>query len=189
MATENNVYSRNLHDLKWKTPKTFYEGERKMKKILFLIVILVLLLLTACTAQVIPAPTPNLTAAKEMTSVQTESPTLAPTITPSPSNSDIKYAEMIPDPKVIFANGDISVTDGDGGKAYIFEVTGYADGEYESYISKCKEMGFNDVTYETNEKRSSDFGAYTNNGEYWVEVSLDKEKDIIYVICQTSKKK
>ena len=160
-----------------------------MKKILFLIVILVHLLLTACTAQVIPAPTPNLTAVKEMTSVQTQSPTLAPTSMPSPSNSDIKYAEMIPDPKVIFANGDISITDGDGGKAYIFEVTGYADGEYESYISECKEMGFNDVIYETNEKRSSDFGAYTNDGKYWVEVSLDKENNIIYVICQTSKKK
>ncbi|HGE71249.1 TPA: hypothetical protein ENX78_10465 [Candidatus Poribacteria bacterium] len=80
-----------------------------MKKILFLIVILVLLLLTACTAQVIPAPTPNLTAAKEMSSVQTQSPTLTPTSMPSASNSDIKYAEMIPDPKVIFAMATLAL--------------------------------------------------------------------------------
>lgn len=37
-------------------------------------------------------------------------------------------------PKLVFVNGDISITDGDGSTAYIFEVTGYADGEYESYI-------------------------------------------------------
>ncbi len=159
-----------------------------MKKILCLIATLVLLLFTACTAQVIPAPTPNLTTAKEMSSLQTQSPTPALTRTPSASNSDIKYSEMIPDPKVIFVNGDISITDSDGGKAYIFEVTGYADGEYESYISECKEMGFNDVIYETNEDKSCDFGAYTNDGKYWVEISLDKENNIIYVVCQTSKK-
>ncbi len=165
-----------------------------MKKGLCLVVILVLLLPTACTAKVEPAPAPSFYTAPVSTPSTNSAPVTpgrmeSQTPTNSPDNSDIKYSELIPDPKVIFANGDISITDGDGGKAYIFEVTGYADGEYESYISECKEMGFNDVIYETNEKRSSDFGAYTNDGKYWVEVSLDKENDIIYVICQTSKKK
>ena len=82
-------------------------------------------------------------------------------------------------------NGDISITDGDGGTAYIFEVTGYADGEYETYILQCKERGFNDVYFETSE----DFGAYSEDGVYWVQLSLDDEKGILYVICQTSKNK
>jgi hypothetical protein len=85
----------------------------------------------------------------------------------------------------VFSNGNISVTDGDGGKDYIFEVTGYADGEYESYISQCKEMGFTDVSYESSEE----FGAYSEDGEYWVQLNLDEAKSIIYVICQASKHK
>jgi len=165
-----------------------------MKKGLCLVVIFVLLLSAACTAKVESVPTPSFNSAPLSTPSINAAPVTSgrmesQTPTNSSSNSDIKYAELIPDPKSVFMNSDISITDGDGGKAYIFEVTGYADGEYESYISKCKEMGFNDVTYETNEKRSCDFGAYTKDGKYWVEVSLDKEKDIIYVICQTSKKK
>ncbi len=164
-----------------------------MKKGLCLVAILGLLLSAACTANVEPAPAPSFNTAPVSTPVHSASITpdhTEPQVTTNgPINSDTRYAELIPDPKSVFMNGDISITDGDGGKAYIFEVTGYADGEYESYISGCKEMGFEDVIYETNEKRSSDFGAYTNDGEYWVEVSLDKENDIIYVICQTSKKK
>ncbi len=165
-----------------------------MKKGLCLVAILVLLFSAACTAKVEPAPTLSFNTAP-VTTPSTHSAPVTPErtqpqiTTNGSSNSDIRYAELLPDPKSVFMNGDISITDGDGGKAYIFEVTGYADGEYESYISECQEMGFKDVIYETNEKRSSDFGAYTNNGEYWVEVSLDKEYDVIYVICQESKKK
>ena len=165
-----------------------------MKKGLCLVAILVLLLSAACTAKVEPALAPSFNTA-QVSTPSTHSDPVTPDRTQSQittngsSNSDTRYAELIPDPKSVFKSGDISITDGDGGKAYIFEVTGYADGEYESYISECKEMGFKDVIYETNEKRSSDFGAYTNDGKYWVEVSLDKENDIIYVICQTSKKK
>lgn len=161
-----------------------------MKKSLCLVVFLVLLLSTACTAKVEPAPAPSFNTAPVSTLSTNSAPetpgrmeSQAPTN--SPDNSDIKYAELIPNPKSVFTNCDVCITDGDGGKAYIFEVTGYADGEYESYISKCKEMGFSDVSYETGDE----FGAYTHDGEYWVEVSLDSTKNTIYVICQKSRKK
>lgn len=161
-----------------------------MKKGLCLVVILVLMLSTACTAEVEPAPAPSFNTAP----VSTPSTKLAPattdqtesqTTTNDSGNSDVRYAELIPDPKSVFANGGICITDGDGGTAYIFEVTGYADGEYESYVSKCKEMGFSDVSYETKEE----FGAYTHDGKYWVEVILDSTNNTIYVICQESKRK
>lgn len=105
------------------------------------------------------------------------------------NNTDIKYADMIPNPESIFKNGTVTVTDEDGGKAYIFNVTNYSDGEFESFVSGCKEKGFTDISYETSHEKGADFGAYSSDGKYWVQVNLDSENKIIYVICQTSKKK
>ena len=102
-------------------------------------------------------------------------------------STDIKYADMIPDLETIFKDGTITVTDPDGGKAYMLEVTGYGDGEYESYIADCKDSGFTDISYETSHDRGKDFGAYTSDKEYWVQVNLDGENNVIYIICQQSK--
>ena len=110
------------------------------------------------------------------------------TISESKDDTEIKYADLIPDPEVIFPNGSISVTDTDGGKAYIFEVSDFNDGEFDSYISRCKELGFDDISYETSHEKGKDFGAYSSDGMYWVQVNLDAEKNIIYVICQAAKK-
>lgn len=160
-----------------------------MNKILCLIMIILVLLCTACakeTPQRVEA-NPNVTPNQEVhipEPVQ-ETPIVAPVKTKASVDPDVLYAGMIPDPKATFADGEVFVTDGDGGTAYIFEVTGYKDGEYETYISQCKEMGFKDVYFETSE----DFGAYSEDGDYWVQLSVDADKSIIYVICQTSKEK
>lgn len=98
---------------------------------------------------------------------------------------DISYASMISNPNEIFSNGKIQVTDQDGGKAYIFQVSEYQDGEFEKYIAETKKMGFDKVSYETPES----FGAYTQDKEYWAELHLDTKNEIIYVICNKSKKK
>ncbi len=161
-----------------------------MKKILGLMMVVLILLLTACSMQAAPVnpnykpdvqtPAPTM----EPETVQ-ETPTVAPVKTEESVDPDVLYAGMIPDPAAIFANGDVTITDSDGGKAYIFEVTGYNTEEYETYISQCKEMGFTDVSFETDE----DFGAYSEDGRYWVQLSIDNDKDILYVICQTSRNK
>lgn len=101
---------------------------------------------------------------------------------------DVVYADMIPNPESVFAKGTITVTDPDGGKAYMLEVTGYEDGEYETYVSGCKEAGFTEITYDTSHDRGKDFGAYTSDGKYWVQVNLDAENNVLYIICQKSKK-
>lgn len=110
------------------------------------------------------------------------------TINESKDDIEIKYADLIPDPEVIFPNGSIYVTDSDGGKAYIFEVSDINDGEFEAYISKCKEFGFDDISYEMSHEKGKDFGAYSSDGLYWVQVNLDTEKNIVYIICQAAKK-
>jgi len=101
------------------------------------------------------------------------------------NNTESTYAKLIPDPKSIFVNGVVSIEDPDGGTSYIFNVSNFKNGEFETYISECKKLGFNDVSYNT----EKDFGAYSSDGKHWVQVNLDKNKNLIYVVCQVSKKK
>lgn len=102
--------------------------------------------------------------------------------------TDIKYADLIPKPEDIFKNGEISIVDSDGGSAYIFQVRNFEDGEYEDYISQCKEMGFTDVSYESENDGGKMFGAYTEDGTYWVEVLLGNDNGILAVTCKESTK-
>lgn len=101
---------------------------------------------------------------------------------------DIKYADMIPRPEEVFKNGEVSIVDKDGGKAYIFQVRGFEDAEYETYISMCKEMGFVDISYETENEGGKMFGAYTEDRQYWVEVLLGNDTGILAVTCKRSTK-
>lgn len=105
------------------------------------------------------------------------------------SEVDIKYADLIPKPEDIFKNGDVSIIDSDGGSAYIFQVRNFEDEEYESYVSKCKEMGFTDVSYESENDGGKMFGAYTEDKQYWVEVLLGNDNGILAVTCKKSTKK
>ena len=95
---------------------------------------------------------------------------------------------MIPNPEEIFKNGEVSIVDKDGGSAYIFQVRGFEDAEYETYVSKCKEMGFVDIAYESENDGGKMFGAYTEDGQYWVEVLLGNDNGILAVTCKESTK-
>lgn len=110
-------------------------------------------------------------------------------VTESESSEEIKYANMIPDPIEYFKNGEISIVDSDGGTAYIFQVRNFQDGEYEAYVDKCKEMGFSDISYESENDGGKMFGAYSGDGEYWVEVLLGNDNGILAVTCKESTKK
>lgn len=154
-----------------------------MKKILCLILVLLILLTTACAPEVVNAPpNPNY---KPAPSMETFEPTESMKALASEEIIfETTYASMIPDPKIIFPNGGMVITDSDGGKAYTFSITGYTVDEYATYVSKCEEMGFTDVAYNT----GTEFGAYTDNKQYWVEVLLDDTDNVIYIVCQTSNK-
>ena len=104
------------------------------------------------------------------------------------SSDDIRYADMIPDPSEVFPNGSFLVLDEDGGKMYLFQITNnYTREKYDTYVEGCKEMGFTKVKYEINDDDGSKwFGAYTEDGKYWVEVVDDLEK--VSVTCKTSSK-
>lgn len=103
------------------------------------------------------------------------------------STNEIKYADLIPDPKSVFKNGTISIIDPDGGKAYSFRVTGYKDGEFDSYISTCKDMGFINIENESENDGGKMFMAYTNDKEYYIRVFLGNEIEAIDISCKKSR--
>lgn len=98
--------------------------------------------------------------------------------------SDILYAALIPDPKSVFSNGKITITDPDGGKGYSFEVFGFTENEYETYIDECKKLGFTEISYEKEEE----FGAYSSDKEYWLMVVPKSSENKVWISCSKSQK-
>lgn len=103
------------------------------------------------------------------------------------SDSEISYAKMIPDPKIIFKDGEMNIIDSDGGEMYCFTIKNFNEDEYKKYVSECKNMGFDDVSYETDDNGVKMFGAYSTDGVYWVQTQL--MDDQITVTCNKSKNK
>lgn len=97
---------------------------------------------------------------------------------------ETKFAPLIPKPEDIFSEGIVSIIDSDGGMQYFFRVTNYKDGEYETYIAKCKEMGFSDVHSELETSGGKMFLAYTEDNSYYLQVYLGYETNAIDVICK-----
>lgn len=156
-----------------------------MKKIyVLLLAVAMMLSLVACSSG--EASSVDVTTKQAETSEVVETTTAD--ITEAQSESDIKYADLIPNPESIFPAGSISIVDPDGGKAYILQVTNYEDEEYETYISKCKELGFTDISNESDNEGGKMFAAYTEDGKYWVEVLLGNETKIIAITCKASSK-
>lgn len=98
----------------------------------------------------------------------------------SKSKELFKYAELLPDTK----NKDIEILDQDGGEKYSFKLIDVSERYYYDYCYDLKEKGFIDVRYETNVS----FGAYTDDGKYWVEAHYyNTDESSILVIVQKAK--
>ena len=161
-----------------------------MKKKVFIAMMATTLLLAGCSSNTTNSEVkdePTKVEAQEdkdkASEVESEEPASETEVT-----DDVKYADMIPDPSEIFPNGSFLVLDEDGGKMYLFQITNnYTREEYDTYVDGCKEMGFTKVKYEINDDDGSKwFGAYTEDGKYWVEVVDDLDK--VSVTCKTSSK-
>lgn len=99
------------------------------------------------------------------------------------TENEVSYSEMLPS-NDIFKNGEFTIIDSDGGDMYAFSVIGFTDEEFTEYVSQCKELGFDDITYDLD----SQFGAYSTDGEYWVQLSKESDGSLS-IICNKSKNK
>ena len=99
-------------------------------------------------------------------------------------NEDIKYAPLIPKPEDVFKEGKVTIIVKDGGELYSFRVKNYKDGEYEEYVAKCKEMGFDNIHSESETSGGKMFMAYDKNKKYYLQVFLGYEIEAIDVSCR-----
>ena len=93
-----------------------------MKKKVFIAMMATTLLLAGCSSnttnsEVKDEPTKVEAQEDKASEVESEEPT-----SETEATDDVKYADMIPDPNEIFANGQMSIITPDGGDSYSFRV-------------------------------------------------------------------
>lgn len=122
-------------------------------------------------------------AANEESSTPASSNSESPVSQAASRPSNVSYAAMIPDAEALFGV-DSNITDPDGGTAYIFNIPEATIEQFQEYVAAVKEDGyFTDARYDT----TASFGAYNEEGTYWVQVDFDEDREILYVICQEAR--
>lgn len=102
-------------------------------------------------------------------------------VSESSTEKDFVIDDLIPDPAGIFSTDEISHVKT---KTMVnYEVTKYADSEYSAYVKACKDLDWSDVSFETDYDKGKDFGAYNSDKSYYIQVSMDKQKSVIYINC------
>jgi hypothetical protein len=158
---------------------------KKKKKKIWIIVIVVVLLLAMCGRGGSSTKTEEVKTNDNETVVET---TASLAESESDTELDICYADLLPVTKDYFKNGEVMDIVPDGGEQYVFRITGYQDGEYEAYVEACKDLGFDDVTYEGENQGGKMFFANSNDGKYYLEVMLGYQIEAIDVTCKLNTK-
>lgn len=158
---------------------------KKKKKKVWIIVIVVVLLLAMCGRGGSSTKTEEVKTNDSETVVET---TASLAESESDTEPDICYADLLPKTEDYFKNGEVMDIVPDGGEQYVFRITGYQDGEYEAYVEACKDLGFDDVTYEGENQGGKMFFANSNDGKYYLEVTLGYQIEAIDVTCKLNTK-
>lgn len=96
-----------------------------------------------------------------------------------PKYETFEYSTLLPDVEDM----DIEIVNQDGGEKYAFKVLDIEDQYYYDYCLSLRDHNFSDVRYET----QSSFGAYTEDGKYWIEAHYYNDDKNMLVIVQESK--
>lgn len=97
------------------------------------------------------------------------------------TTEETETIDVIPNPEDIFSEGNVSIIMSDP-TAY-YQIKNYKDGEYETYLDACKEAGFTDVKHKSENDGNKIFMAYDENNEYYLELSLNGQNQLIDVVC------
>ena len=141
-----------------------------MKKFLvFIIAVLMTAIVAGCSGET-----------KEST------PTSEPVVEPTEATeavAKVKTIDVIPDPKEVFTEGNVAIIMSDP-TAY-YQVSGYQEGEYDIYVEACKEMGFTDIKHESEAENGTRlFFAYDEGHEYYLEVTINGENNLLDITCK-----
>ena len=141
-----------------------------MKKFLvFIIAVLMTAIVAGCSGET-----------KEST--QTSEPVVE-TTEATEAVAKAKTIDVIPDPKEVFTEGNVAIIMSDP-TAY-YQVSGYQEGEYDIYVEACKEVGFTDIKHESEAENGTRlFFAYDEGHEYYLEVTINGENNLLDITCK-----
>ena len=149
-----------------------------MKKFLvFIIAVLMTAIVAGCSGE-----TKESTPASEPVTAATEETTEAVAKT--------KAIDVIPDPEEIFDVSDVGIYETDPDAWYFIKnVDEDKYDKYYAYVEACEEMGFTDIQYKDENYGNKFFYAYDEDGEYYLEITLNGENKTIDIICKEAKEK
>lgn len=109
--------------------------------------------------------------------------TSEPVVETTEAVAKAKTIDVIPDPKEVFTEGNVAIIMSDP-TAY-YQVSGYQEGEYDIYVEACKEMGFTDIKHESEAENGTRlFFAYDEGHEYYLEVTINGENNLLDITCK-----
>ena len=88
-------------------------------------------------------------------------------------------------PKEMFPGMKFDIPDPDDGDYYMYNVYGTSATDFSNYVEFCKDQGFTLAEWESDDS----YGAYTEDGEYWIETYSQVTKEgvpCIFVCCNKS---
>lgn len=98
---------------------------------------------------------------------------------------ETKVTDILPDPEKVLPNARLVIfnTDPD----VFCQVKDFQDGDYDIYKEACKEAGFTDVQYQGASETTDMYWAYDEDHEYYLELGINHENQIIDIICSKVK--
>ena len=92
-----------------------------------------------------------------------------------------KVIDVVPNPEEIFSEGGVVMLQNEPNVFY--HVKDFEDGDYDLYLKACKDAGFTDVHYEGETEATRMYWAYDEDHEYYLELGINEETQIIDIIC------
>lgn len=94
----------------------------------------------------------------------------------------VKTSDVIPDPEEMFPDAHVAILLYNKPTTY-YQITEYADGDYEAYVNACIEAGFNDIQFKGGTDGNEMFLAYDQNHEFYLDVGISPDYGIINITC------
>lgn len=105
----------------------------------------------------------------------------------STEEPQVKTSEVIPDPEEMFPDAHVAILLYNKPTTY-YQVTDYADGDYETYVDACIEAGFDDIQFKGGTDGNEMFLAYDQNHEFYLDVGISPDYGIINITCSVADK-
>lgn len=100
----------------------------------------------------------------------------------STEEPQVKTSEVIPDPEEMFPDAHVAILLYNKPTTY-YQITEYADSDYEAYVDACIEAGFDDIQFKGGTDGNEMFLAYNQNHEFYLDVGISPEYGIINITC------